>query len=125
MVIGLVHNEFHDENLAITLHEELLVEQKKYPNGIPYAWFNAKFSQLGLDVYTHNFSLDYPLQEGKRFQGKNVYGIVRAPRASSTEALVLSTPYRPPNSIHSTTAPSVALMLSFAKFCKRKCNLLN
>lgn len=103
----------------MSYHEELLEEQKKYPTGIPYAWLLAKFSQIGLDTYTHNFTLHYPLADGRSFRGKNVYAILRAPRAASTEALILSTPYRPPNSAHQTTAASIALMLSFAKFCKR------
>lgn len=49
-----------------------------------------------------------------------MYGILRAARASSTEALVLSVPYRPPISVHPTTAPSIAIMLAFAKFANSK-----
>lgn len=52
----------------------------------------------------------------QKFTGKNVYGILRAARAASTESVVLSVPYRPPLSIHETTAPAVAIMLAFAKF---------
>lgn len=55
-----------------------------------------------------------------QFTGQNIYGIVRAPRAASTEAIVVSVPYRPINSIYLNTAPSVALLLAFAKFCKSK-----
>jgi hypothetical protein len=36
------------------------------------------------------------------------------------EALVLSVPYRPPNSVHPGTTPSVAIMLALAKFFRRK-----
>ncbi|XP_077270202.1 glycosylphosphatidylinositol anchor attachment 1 isoform X2 [Temnothorax americanus] len=92
---------------------------KRYPDSMPYAWLSAKFSQLHLDVYIHNFSLIYPFQEQK-FVGQNVYGIVRAPRASSTEVIVVSVPYRPINSIYLDTAPSVALLLAFAKFCRKQ-----
>lgn len=49
-----------------------------------------------------------------------MYGILRAPRAASTESVVLSVPYRPPSSVNPTTAPSVAIMLAFAKFANRK-----
>jgi glycosylphosphatidylinositol transamidase len=49
-----------------------------------------------------------------------VYGILRAPRAASTEALVLSVPYRPPLSVHASTAPSIAIMLAFAKFANKE-----
>jgi len=55
-----------------------------------------------------------------QFTGQNIYGIVRAPRASSTEAIVVSVPYRPINSIYLDTAPSIALLLAFAKFCRSK-----
>ncbi|XP_071581370.1 glycosylphosphatidylinositol anchor attachment 1 protein isoform X2 [Temnothorax nylanderi] len=92
---------------------------KRYPDSMPYAWLSAKFSQLHLNVYVHNFSLIYPFQEQK-FVGQNIYGIVRAPRASSTEAIVVSVPYRPINSIYLDTAPSVALLLAFAKFCRKQ-----
>lgn len=55
-----------------------------------------------------------------QFTGQNIYGIVRAPRAASTEAIVVSVPYRPINSIYLDTAPSIALLLAFAKFCRSK-----
>lgn len=38
---------------------------KRYPDSMPYAWLSAKFSQLHLDVYVHNFSLIYSFQEQK------------------------------------------------------------
>ena len=49
---------------------------------------------IGLEVYTHNFTLNFPFGKGKQFHGQNLYAILRAPRASSTEALVLSAPFR-------------------------------
>lgn len=52
--------------------------------------------------------------------GKNVYAILRSPRGSSTESLVLSVPYRPPNSVYPSTAPSIAIMLAFAKYAISK-----
>jgi glycosylphosphatidylinositol transamidase len=60
----------------------------------------------------------------QKYTGKNVYAILRAPRSSSTEALVLSVPYRPPSSIHPGTAPSIAVMLAVAKFFRRKLHTL-
>lgn len=59
----------------------------------------------------------------QKYTGKNVYAILRAARAASTEALVLSVPFRPPSSIHQTTAPSIAIMLAFAKFANSKCGI--
>lgn len=113
---GLVKSEFRDEPAAKQYHAELLDEMKKYEDSLPYSWLLAKFQQIGLDTYTHNFSLNYPLGKGQKFPGKNVYGIIRAPRAASTEALVLTVPYRPKTSVHPTTVPSIAIMLAFAKF---------
>lgn len=49
-----------------------------------------------------------------------MYGILRAARAASTEAVILSVPYRPPSSIHPTTAPAIGIMLAFAKYANRK-----
>jgi glycosylphosphatidylinositol transamidase len=117
---GLVKSEFREDNIARIFHDELLDEMKKYDDGIPYPWLLAKLKQFGLDTYTHNFTLNYPLGKPQKFTGKNVYGILRAPRAASTEALVLSVPYRPPLSVHASTAPSIAIMLAFAKFANKE-----
>lgn len=58
--------------------------------------------------------------------GKNVYGILRSSRGSSTEALVLSVPFRTSSSVHPVTAPSVAIMLAFAKYAISKlCNVVS
>ncbi|KAG7188931.1 hypothetical protein KM043_008532 [Ampulex compressa] len=116
---GLVTKESNLEHVSKQIHHELVHEMKRYPNVMPYAWLSAKMHQLHLDVYTHNFSLIYPFQQQK-FTGQNIYGIVRAPRASSTEAIVVSVPFRPYNSIYLDTAPSVALLLAFAKFCRKQ-----
>lgn len=40
-------------------------EAERYPNGMPHAFIAAQLKQLGLDTYTHNFSLQYPLGENK------------------------------------------------------------
>lgn len=49
-----------------------------------------------------------------------MYGILRAPRSASTEAIVVTVPYRPPNSPHLTTLPGLALTLALAKFFRRQ-----
>ncbi|KAL6258953.1 hypothetical protein P5V15_008879 [Pogonomyrmex californicus] len=116
---GLVTKESNLEQTSKQYYYELIHEMKRYPNSMPYVWLSAKFSQLHLDVFVHNFSLNYPFQKQK-FVGQNIYGIVRAPRASSTEAIVVSVPYRPINSIYLDTAPSIALLLAFAKFCRKQ-----
>ncbi len=53
-----------------------------------------------------------------------MYGILRAPRASSTEALVLSVPYRPPEASGDRTTGGAALMLALAKAFRSKYTLL-
>jgi glycosylphosphatidylinositol transamidase len=57
--------------------EDLRFESKKYDNSLPYPWLEARFRQLGLEVYTHNFTLKFPLgpeEKKSNFTGKNVYG---------------------------------------------------
>lgn len=49
-----------------------------------------------------------------------MYGILRAPRSASLEALVLSVPYRSPSNVHPSTTASLALMFSLAKFFRSK-----
>ena len=36
-------------------------EAERYPNAVPFPWIESQFRQIGLEVYTHNFSLTYPL----------------------------------------------------------------
>lgn len=52
--------------------------------------------------------------------GRNVYAILRAPRTSSMESLVLNIPYRPLDSIYPSTLPGLALAMSMLKFFRRK-----
>lgn len=60
---GLVKSQFREDREAIRYHEELLDEMKKYDKSLPYPWLLAKFRQIGLDAYTHNFSLNAPLNK--------------------------------------------------------------
>ncbi|CAG9813559.1 unnamed protein product [Phaedon cochleariae] len=117
---GLVKSQFREDKEAMRYHEELMDEMKKYGDSLPYSYLLAKFRQIGVDTYTHNFTLNSPLNKKEKYEGKNLYGILRAARGSSTEALVLSVPYRPPDSVHPPTAPSVAIMLAFAKYANRE-----
>jgi glycosylphosphatidylinositol transamidase len=107
-------------NLARTLYDELEHERTTHKSGIPYPWMLAKMKQIGLETYTDNFTLNYPFGGGKKFQGKNIYGILRAPRIGSTESIVLSVPYRPPNSAHNSLTAGVPLLLAFADFARRQ-----
>lgn len=121
-IIGLVYPEIRLEanRLALQLLEELQRERKNHQTTTPHAWIAAKFKEFGLETHTHNYSLNYPFGGEKEFQGKNVYGILRAPRIGSTEAIVFSAPYRVPSSVHVDITPSVPLLLAFADFARRK-----
>lgn len=117
---GLVQGDFHGDSQAWQYLESLREEAEKHPSSMPYSWIAGQFTQLGLDTFTHNFTLHYPMGKEKIFTGKNVYGILRASRGSSTEAVVVSAPYRPPSSVLQGTTPSVALMLAMAHFFSKQ-----
>lgn len=58
---GLVKTDFSQEALAMDYYNELTHEMTKYKETIPYPWLLAKFRQIGLDTYSHNFTFNYPL----------------------------------------------------------------
>lgn len=60
---GLVKSQFREDREASMFYEELTDEMKKYEDSIPYPWLLAKFRQIGLDAYVHNFSLRSPLSK--------------------------------------------------------------
>ncbi|XP_017155857.1 glycosylphosphatidylinositol anchor attachment 1 protein [Drosophila miranda] len=119
---GLVYPEIRiDSNrLATQLLEELQRERKEHKSTTPHAWIAAKFNEFGLETHTHNYTLRYPFGGGKEYHGKNIYGILRAPRIASTEGIVFTAPYRAPTSVHPDISPSVPLLLAFADFARRK-----
>src|SRR6218665_1050010 len=57
---------------------------------IPAEYLSDKFKRFGLEFYEQNFTLNSPFDKSHH-HGKNVYAILRAARASSTEAIVIST----------------------------------
>ncbi|CRK93004.1 CLUMA_CG006533, isoform A [Clunio marinus] len=119
---GLVLSEIKMDSahLARTLLQELEHERLTHKSEMPYSYLLAKMKQIGLETHIHNFTLNFPFGGGKSFKGKNIYGILRAPRTASTEAIVLSIPYRPPNSAHISITPTVPLLLAFAEFARRQ-----
>uniref|UniRef100_A0A2M4BHL8 GPI-anchor transamidase component GPAA1 n=1 Tax=Anopheles marajoara TaxID=58244 RepID=A0A2M4BHL8_9DIPT len=119
---GLVNSELGMETVALvkSLAGELQRERENYPKGLPYPWLLAKMRRFGLETHTHNFTLNYPYGGGKRFKGENVFGILRAPRIASTESIVISVPYRPPETVHTDVSAGVPLMLAFADFARKK-----
>ena len=96
---GLVTGTFNQDRAAVSFLQDLQEENKKYPGHAPFPWLEAQLRQMGLEVYQQEFSLSYPLAN-TTFTGTNLYAILRAAKTSSTEALVLSAPHRPPNSPH-------------------------
>ncbi|XP_013101271.2 glycosylphosphatidylinositol anchor attachment 1 protein [Stomoxys calcitrans] len=119
---GLVYPEIKQDSSrwAQQLIEELGRERDNHRATTPHAWILAKMRQIGLETYVHNYTLRYPFAGGKEFQGKNVYGILRAPRTSSTEGLVFSAPYRSQASPHTDIIASVPVLLAFADFARKK-----
>jgi GPI-anchor transamidase subunit GAA1 len=119
---GLVLSELKMDtvNFARNLQNELEHERTTHKTSIPYPWLQAKMKQIGLETYVHNFTLNYPFGGGKQFHGKNIYGILRAPRIGSTESIVLTVPYRPPNTAHTSITAGVPLLLAFADFARRQ-----
>ena len=117
---GLVTKESNLMHASKQFHQELIRAMEKHRSDeLPFSWMAAKFRQLHLDTFVHNFTLIHPFRN-KKFTGKNVYGIVRASRGVSTEAIVVNVPYRPINSIHPATSPSIALLFAFAQFCRKQ-----
>ena len=118
---GLVKVEFDMEDIAKQYLEDLKEEAQKSPNSPPFPWIEARLKQMGLEVYRHNFTLKFPLgKEKQTYTGDNIYAILRASRASSTEGLVFSTPYRSPMSIEAPTDVSVAMLLTMARFFRHQ-----
>ncbi|XP_005108658.1 glycosylphosphatidylinositol anchor attachment 1 protein [Aplysia californica] len=121
---GLVESELpHVLTKAFNLKDEVKAEMNKDQKVAPQSWIFEKFRALGLDTYRHNFSVIYPFKSisKKVVQGENVFAILRARRAASTEALVLSVPLRPlANKAKPQTGGGIALALALASEFKQK-----
>lgn len=117
---GLVNREFTLGSRAESILKLLEGETSSGLGQMPVKFIKSQFASLGLEVYSQNFSLHYPFGKKEVFFGENVYAVLRAPRAPSQEAMVLSAPFRAPTSPHGSTLPSIALMLSLAKYFSSK-----
>lgn len=120
--LGLVYPEIKLDSVRLLQKyaSELHKERQKYKTNTPHIWIEEKMKEIGLETYVHEFSLSSPFHRHRKYRGKNVYGILRAPRASSTEGVVFSAPYRPPSSIHPDISASVPTLLAFADFARSK-----
>lgn len=63
---GLVKRESNLKASSERFYRELSAERETHPDVTPYAWILAKFHSLHLDVYTHNFTLNYPFQKDQK-----------------------------------------------------------
>uniref|UniRef100_A0A3Q1ET15 GPI-anchor transamidase component GPAA1 n=1 Tax=Acanthochromis polyacanthus TaxID=80966 RepID=A0A3Q1ET15_9TELE len=88
--------------------------------GMPVEWLMKTMQARGLEVYTQRFSrtLPFPDENKERYmvKGTNVYGILRAPRAPRTEALVLSAPCTPGDNNNQ----AVGLLLGLAQYFRNQ-----
>ncbi|CAG2236691.1 GAA1 [Mytilus edulis] len=119
---GLVENEFYPQLDMEALVQEYNEQLQKEKKNVPRKWVADQFTALGLDTYIQNYTILYPLQltRGQSVPGQNVYGILRARRASSTESIVLSMPLRQKESDMPSTTGSMVLMLALAKYFRQK-----
>lgn len=120
---GLVDSDLQHGHGSAEFFQDLkaLVKKKKSDEEdmrMPVDWLIQKFSELGLEAYAHNYSFKYPFNilNGQVQTGQNMYAILRARRASSTEAVILCAPYR---ESHDNTLAGIALMFGLANAFKR------
>nr|XP_033790957.1 glycosylphosphatidylinositol anchor attachment 1 protein isoform X1 [Geotrypetes seraphini] len=109
----MVEEQFTHGDRALSYAREFASVKKKV-RGMPVAWLEKTMRTLGLEVYTQSFTrtLPFPDETTERYmvKGTNVYGILRAPRAASTESLVLSVPCSEGD--HNNQALGLALALA-------------
>ncbi|XP_066121542.1 glycosylphosphatidylinositol anchor attachment 1 protein [Saccopteryx bilineata] len=109
----MVEEQFAGGDRARGFARDFAAHQRK-SGALPVAWLERTMRSVGLEVYTQSFSrkLPFPDEIHERYMvsGTNVYGILRAPRAASTESLVFTVPSGP----NSTNSQAVGLLLALA-----------
>ncbi|XP_021544208.1 glycosylphosphatidylinositol anchor attachment 1 protein isoform X2 [Neomonachus schauinslandi] len=109
----MVEEQFAGGDRARSFARDFAAHRRK-SGALPVAWLERTMRSVGLEVYTQSFSrkLPFPDETHERYMvsGTNVYGILRAPRAASTESLVLTVPCGP----DSTNSQAVGLLLALA-----------
>ncbi|KAM6148271.1 LOW QUALITY PROTEIN: glycosylphosphatidylinositol anchor attachment 1 protein [Rhynchocyon petersi] len=109
----MVEEQFAGGDRARAWARDFAAHRRK-SGALPVAWLERAMRSVGLEVYTQTFSrkLPFPDETYERYMvtGTNVYGILRAPRAASTESLVLTVPC----STDSTNSQAVGLLLALA-----------
>ncbi|XP_038616179.1 glycosylphosphatidylinositol anchor attachment 1 protein [Tachyglossus aculeatus] len=111
----MVEEQFAGGERALAFAGDFAAHKKK-AGGMPVAWLEKTMTALGLEVYTQDFArtLPFPDEAHERYMvsGTNVYGILRAPRAASTESLVLTVPCSP----GTRNNQAVGLLLALAAY---------
>ncbi|XP_040847576.1 glycosylphosphatidylinositol anchor attachment 1 protein isoform X3 [Ochotona curzoniae] len=109
----MVEEQFAGGDRARSFARDFAAQRRK-SGALPVAWLERTMRAMGLEVYTQRFSpkLPFPDELHERYlvSGTNVYGILRAPRAASTEALVLTVPCGP----DAANSQAVGLLLALA-----------
>uniref|UniRef100_A0AAQ5YS43 GPI-anchor transamidase component GPAA1 n=1 Tax=Amphiprion ocellaris TaxID=80972 RepID=A0AAQ5YS43_AMPOC len=115
----MVEERFPSGERAVATGREFAAHKKKV-SGMPVEWLVKTMQARGLEVYTQRFSrtLPFPDENKERYmvKGTNVYGILRAPRAPRTEALVLSAPCTPGDNNNQ----AVGLLLGLAQYFRNQ-----
>uniref|UniRef100_A0A8C7IEG6 GPI-anchor transamidase component GPAA1 n=1 Tax=Oncorhynchus kisutch TaxID=8019 RepID=A0A8C7IEG6_ONCKI len=111
----MVEERFPAGERALATGREFAAHKKKV-GGMPVDWLVKTMQSRGLEVFTQSFTrkLPFPDENKERYmvRGTNVYGILRAPRAPRTEALVLSAPCSEGNNNNQ----AVGLLLGLAQY---------
>ncbi|XP_033632798.1 glycosylphosphatidylinositol anchor attachment 1 protein-like isoform X1 [Asterias rubens] len=128
---GLVDREYSDASYNVDQRAEAYKKVIDSDDRMPVEYLKAMFTEIGLDTYTQNFTINHPFLDTdiignervpKVIKGTNVYAILRAPRIAGTEAIVMMVPYRSSQTAqeHGHTHYGLGLMLSLAKFFHTK-----
>ncbi|XP_044514289.1 glycosylphosphatidylinositol anchor attachment 1 protein isoform X2 [Gracilinanus agilis] len=111
----MVEEQFEGGEHALSYARDFIAQRRK-TGSLPVTWLERTMRSVGLEVYSQSFSrtLPFPDETHERYMvsGTNVYGILRAPRAASTESLVLIVPSSP----GTLNAQAVGLLLSLATY---------
>ncbi|XP_056247867.1 glycosylphosphatidylinositol anchor attachment 1 protein isoform X1 [Seriola aureovittata] len=115
----MVEERFPAGERALATGREFAAHKKR-AGGMPVDWLVKTMRARGLEVFTQSFSrtLPFPDENKERYmvKGTNVYGILRAPRAPRTEALVLSAPCSPGDNNNQ----AVGLLLGLAHYFRNQ-----
>lgn len=94
LLTGLVNREFSDSSLLTHLQTQYKFHYNKTD---VHHFVKEKLISFGLEVFTHNYTASrvvtsHDKPQVSQYSGINTYGILRAGRSSSVEALVLTAP---------------------------------